>query len=105
MNNNEEKALAAAKEALSSVVMVIHSGGRISIGSECDQKVQTAMAALRDLPPAASFLNRAYEVVTHDPDCPSRTSGGDSECQCDAVPFLRDLEAFVAQSQGGQCEN
>jgi len=43
-----------------------------------------------------ALLKRAYEVVHHDQDCPSIGGNGDNDCRCDAVPFLRDLEKFIA---------
>ena len=41
------------------------------------------------------LLKRAYEVVHHDPGCAALGGHGDDDCQCDAVPFLRDLEAVL----------
>jgi len=43
------------------------------------------------------LLNRAYEVVRHDAGCPSIGGKGDADCKCDAVPFLRDLEALFLE--------
>ena len=45
----------------------------------------------------ASLLKRAYEAVHHDDDCPAIGGRGDEDCRCDAVPFLRDLEAALAK--------
>ena len=42
-----------------------------------------------------ALLKRAYEVVHHEPDCPSIGGNGDKDCKCDAVPFLRDLESAL----------
>jgi hypothetical protein len=38
---------------------------------------------------------RACEVVHHDEGCPAIGGAGDSDCRCDAVPFLRDLRSFL----------
>ncbi len=43
-----------------------------------------------------SLLRRAYEVVHHDAACPAIGGRGDVDCECDAVPFLRDLAARLA---------
>jgi len=42
-----------------------------------------------------ALLKRAYEVVHHEPDCPSIGGNGDKDCKCDAAPFLRDLESAL----------
>lgn len=44
---------------------------------------------------AEQLMKRAYEVVHHETDCPSVGGGGDKDCRCDAVPFLRDLSATL----------
>lgn len=42
-----------------------------------------------------ALLLRAYEVVHHDAGCPAIGGNGDGDCRCDAVAFLRDLEAAL----------
>ena len=44
------------------------------------------------------LMLRAYEVVHHEEGCPS-IGRGDEVCQCDAVPFLNDLRAALAEPQ------
>jgi hypothetical protein len=44
---------------------------------------------------AMTLYQRACEVVHHEHDCPAIGGRGDSDCQCDGVPFLRDLESHL----------
>lgn len=44
-----------------------------------------------------ALIERAYEVVHHDADCPAIDGNGDADCACDAVPFLRDLKATLSR--------
>ena len=55
-------------------------------------------------PDHGPLLLRAYEAVHHDPECPSIGGNGDKDCQCDAVPFLRDLRAALSQPATQQGE-
>ena len=43
-----------------------------------------------------ALMERAYEVVHHDVDCPAIGGNGDDDCRCDAVSFLSDLQAALA---------
>lgn len=54
-----------------------------------------------DLARVMELLARAYEVVRHDVGCPSIGGNGDTDCKCDAVPFLRDLESALQSASGG----
>lgn len=73
-----------------------------------------AAAAIRAASPAApaqpeggeavaKLLARAAEVVCHDIDCLAIGGNGDDDCRCDAVPFLRDLQAALTRPVAAQC--
>jgi hypothetical protein len=49
-----------------------------------------------------ALLLRAYEAVHHDIDCPAIGGNGDDDCQCDAVPFLRDLKTALARQPAAE---
>ena len=44
----------------------------------------------------AKLMERAFEVVHHEEGCPSIGGRGDDDCECDAVPFLKDIAAALA---------
>ncbi len=48
------------------------------------------------------LVKRAYEVVHHDDECPAIGGNGDKDCQCDAVPFLRELESLLSAATDHQ---
>lgn len=77
----------------------------------CLEGVESVLIALRgmgDTTPQPSadavreLVKRAYEVVHHDDECPAIGGNGDKDCQCDAVPFLRELESLLSAATDHQ---